>query len=172
MKQGRAKNPRKKVSRIDPQPAFKSRRQKIKGTMSAAALRNLMMDHFKAHAIKGELKPSRTYEVVEKSPTQMRIRTRGKNKSRVQLLSADLVSCKSLRYGQFRRVDLFWGVERKEMETDSRPHRSCSASENSDAHSVAMPEPEFTAGGDPVPVDTFISRGLGLSSRSRKEKSS
>ena len=146
--------------------------QSPNGHMSADELRSFLIEHFQAHAIKGALKPSRTYEVVETSPTKMRIRTRGRDSSRVQLLCADLVSCKSMRYGQFRRVDLFWGVQRKEIKAGPKPRRSRSTSENVVAHSVAMPEPEFTAGGDPIPVDTFISRGLGLPSRSRKEKSS
>ncbi|MDP8256628.1 MAG: hypothetical protein P9M14_12830 [Candidatus Alcyoniella australis] len=140
--------------------------------MSTAALQKFIMEHFQAHAIKGDLKPGRKYQVIETSPTQMIIRTRGKNSRRVQTLFADLVTCKSLRYGEFRRVDLFWGVGRKDKEAGAKPHRTKRAAADGDTFSVSIPVPEFTADGDPIPVDTFISSGLGLSARSRKEKAS
>ena len=146
------------------------RRQPVKsnGHMNAADLRIFLLDHFRAHALKGELKSGRIYQVIEASPTQLRIRTRGRSSSRVQTLFADLVSCKSLRYGEFRRVDLFWGVERKESEAGAQPSQSSRAAANGDTLSVSMPGPAFTAGGEPIPVDTFISRGLGLSRKERR----
>ncbi|HPQ72157.1 MAG TPA: hypothetical protein PKW95_23750 [bacterium] len=150
--------------------AIRTARKKRHGRMNAEAARQYVIDFFRAHAVKGDLKPSRTYEVVEQSPTKIKIATRNGHERSVQTLFADLVTCKSLKYGEFRRVDLFWGLERKEQEREFAPIHTTDIVIDDEA----LPEPVFTSSGTPLPVDAFMERSLvGRSSRkSRKEKAS
>ncbi|MBZ0271370.1 hypothetical protein K8I61_04995 [bacterium] len=141
--------------------------------MDAEAARQFLIDHFRAHAIKGELKPTRTYEVIEQDAAHLKICTRNGGGRWVQSLFADLVTCKSLKYGEFRRVDLFWGVERKGRDADAVFQFSTGATADDDTFRVSIPGPAFTPSGEPVPVDAFMARGSDRHSsrRSRKEKS-
>jgi len=142
--------------------------------MDVGAARQFLLDHFRAHAIKGELKPTRIYEVVERSSTKLKISTRNGDGRWVQTLFADLVTCKSLKFGEFRRVDLFWGVDRKNRDAEFTSRFSTGATANDDSFRVSIPGPAFTTSGEPVPVDAFMARGSDRhSSRcSRKEKAS
>ena len=142
------------------------------GRMDVGAARQFLLDHFRAHAIKGELKPTRIYEVVERSSTKLKISTRNSVGRWVQTLFADLVTCKSLKYGEFRRVDLIWGAERNEKQSDVALVYQTGRGTIDDSFSAPIPGPKFLPNGDPMPVDAFISRRLGPSHRSRKEKAS
>lgn len=133
--------------------------------MGDKACRQYILDYFNAHAIKGTINPSRTYEVVEQSSTQLKIRTRDKGGRSVQTLFADLMTCKSLKYGEFRRVDLFWGMQRKPEKTTATPSHSRGVSTNDGHHRGSIPGPTFLSNGELMPVDAFMSR------HSRKEKS-
>lgn len=150
--------------------AARTMQKKPNGRMNAEAARQYLIDHFGAHAIKGELKPSRTYQVIERSSSKIKIATRNGHGRSVQTLFADLVTCKSLKYGEFRRVNLFWGAERKEQEKDNAPFHATDVAVDDDS----FPEPAFTSGGTPLPVDAFMKRSLvGRSPRKpRKEKAS
>lgn len=140
--------------------------------MGDTACHQYILDHFNAHAIKGALKTDRTYEVVESSASQLRIRSRNKTGKSVQTLFADLKTCKSLKYGEFRRVDIFWGVERKT--DDDQVAWNCSGGDfcDDDSFDVSPPGPKFLPNGDLMPVDDFINRRIGKSKRSKKEKAS
>ncbi len=142
------------------------------GRMDVAAARQFLLDHFQAHAIKGDLKPGRTYEVVDPDPAHLKFRTRNHSGRYVQTLFADLVTCKSLNYGEFRRVDLFWGVNRNEQE-EGRASASNERAPSDDPVIHSIPPNEFYPNGEPVPVDAFMDRGLDgrFSGRFRKEKS-
>ena len=139
--------------------------------MSATECHQFLLDHFRAHAIKGDLKAHRTYEVIEPDSAHLKLRTRNQGGRYVQTLHADLVTCKSLKYGEFRRVDLFWGMERKEQEV-VRPASSDERAPSDDYVTPPIPPTEFYPSGEPVPVDAFMDRGIGgrLSGRFRKEK--
>lgn len=134
--------------------------------MGAKACRQYILDHFQAHAIKGTINPSRTYEVVEQSATKLKIRSRDKSGRSVQTLFADLMTCKSLKYGEFRRVDLFWGMPRKPENATAAPSRSGGVFTDDGHHRGSIPGPTFLSNGELMPVDAFISR------HSRKEKAS
>ena len=152
--------------------AVQAAQRKSNGRMDVGAARQFLLDHFRAHAIKGELKPTRIYEVVEWSSTKLKISTRNGNGRWVQTLFADLVTCKSLKYGEFRRVDLIWGVDRKNHDPEFSSRFSTGAAADDDSFSAPIPGPKFLPNGDPMPVDAFISRRLGPLHRSRKEKAS
>ena len=132
--------------------------------MNADETHKFILDHFKAHAIKGSLKPGRTYEVILAEPTQLKIRTRDKNGRSIQTLFADLKTCKSLKHGEFRRADLFWGMQQKNKSPDVSPTRSRGAVANDTSFGASIPGPTFLSNGDLMPVDAFINR------HSRKEK--
>ena len=134
--------------------------------MGAKACHQFILDHFKAHAIKGVLKPDRTYEVILAEQTQLKIRTRNKNGHWLQTLFASLQTCKSLKYGQFRRVDLFWGMQHKNNKPDVASTRSSRAVADDASFGASIPGPTFLSNGDLMPVDAFINR------HSRKEKAS
>ena len=134
--------------------------------MGATACHQFILDHFKAHAIKGVLKPDRTYEVVENGSTKLKIRSRSRNSNAIQTLFADLQTCKSLKYGQFRRVDLFWGMQHKNNKPDVASTRSSRAVADDASFGASIPGPTFLSNGDLMPVDAFINR------HSRKEKAS
>ncbi len=140
-------------------------------TMNDEEARQFILEFFRAHAIKGDLKPSRTYEVIEQNPAHLKLRTRNKNGRYVQTLFGDLVTCKSQRYGEFRRVDLLWGVERKNQDAAPIPFHSKRESTDDVPFSFSIPGPVFTPNGDPMPVDSFMAKSLSLTARSRKEKS-
>lgn len=140
--------------------------------MDAEAARRFLLDHFRAHAIKGTLKPTRTYEVVERSSYKLKISTRNGDGRWVQTLFADLVSCKSLKHGEFRRVDLFWGADRRGTEAAIKPRRSHGAIPDDEAIRSSIPGPMFLSNGELMPVDAFMNRRLGLSRRNRKDKAS
>ena len=132
--------------------------------MDATACQQFILGHFKAHAIKGALKPERTYEVILAEPTQLKIRTRNKKGLWMQTLFADLKTCKSLKYGQFRRVDLFWGMQHKNIKPDVASTRSGGAVVGDTSFGASIPGPTFLSNGELMPVDAFINR------HSRKEK--
>ena len=132
--------------------------------MNVDETHKFILDHFKAHAIKGSLKPGRIYEVLLAEPTHLKIRTRDKNGRSNQTLFADLQTCKSLKYGQFRRVDLFWGMPRKPEKTTAAPSHSRSGFTDDGHHRGSIPGPTFLSNGELMPVDAFMSR------HSRKEK--
>ena len=132
--------------------------------MGAKAIRQYIVDYFGAHAIKGSLIPDRIYEVVDTDETKIKISTRNKNGRWLQTLFADLVTCKSLKHGQFRRVDLFWGLQRKPDRRDAAPSKSNGATPRDESIRQAVPGPKFLSNGELMPVDAFISR------HSRKEK--
>ena len=44
--------------------------------MNAAEAERFWLSHFRAPAIRGDLQPSRTYEVVEPDPAHLKFRTR------------------------------------------------------------------------------------------------
>jgi len=140
--------------------------------MGATECHQFILDYFHAHAIKGDLKQSRTYEVIEKDASHLKIRTRNKDGRSIQTLFADLMACKSLKYGEFRRVDLFWGMERKNSDADIKPLLSSGAAANDDSFRASIPGPTYLPNGELMPVDTFMSRRLGPAKRSRKEKAS
>lgn len=142
------------------------------GHMDSDAARRFLLDHFRAHAIKGELKPTRTYEVVEWSSTKLKISTRNGDGRWVQTLFADLITCKSLKYGEFRRVDLFWGADRRDFEAAARPRLLKRATSADGAIRSSIPGPTFLPDGELMPVDTFMSHRLGPARRARKEKAS
>ncbi|HPQ72315.1 MAG TPA: hypothetical protein PKW95_24560 [bacterium] len=150
--------------------AARTARKKSSERMNAQAIRQFLIEYFQAHAVKGDLKPSRTYEVIERTSSKIKITTRNGHERSVQTLFADLVTCKSLKYGEFRRVDLFWGAERKEQEKYSAPSISSIDITEDDS----FPAPEFTSSGAPLPVDAFMKQSLAgrPSRKSRKEKAS
>ena len=129
--------------------------------MNVDEARKFIMKHFQAHAIKGELKPGRIYDIVEKSPSKLRIRSRGNNGDWHQNLLVDLVTCTSLKYGQFRRADIFWQWKKKD---EDPAHTPCSSNGGfhtaPDPISLALEFDEFDADGLPLAVDQFIERGL------------
>ncbi len=139
--------------------------------MGATECHQFILDYFRAHAIKGDLKPTRIYEVIENDPSHLKIRTRNKNGRSVQTLFADLMTCKSTKHGEFRRVDLFWGVERKSDDAEIKPRLSTRATSEDDSFHAPIPGPKFLPNGDPMPVDTFMAR-LRRAKRNRKEKAS
>ncbi len=143
-----------------------------KKKMNADEIRRFILDFFHAHAIKGDLKPTRTYVVIEQDPAHLKIRTRNKNGRYVQTLFADLVTCKSQRYGEFRRVDLIWGVNRNEQD-GVRESTTNDRAPSDDPVIHSIPPNEFYPNGAPVPVDAFMDRGLDgrFSGRFQKEKS-
>lgn len=148
-----------------------ARVEKKNGAMAAETCRRFLLDYFRAHAIQGVLKPTRKYEVLERTPIHLKIRTRNKDGRYVQTLFADLMTCKSMRYGEFRRVDLLWGVERKNQDAERASYASKSESTDDLPFSKTIPGPVFGPNGDPMPVDSFMAKNLGLSVGSRKEKS-
>ena len=140
--------------------------------MGATECHQFILEYFRAHAIKGTLKPSRIYEVVERSSTKLKISTRNGNGRWVQTLFADLITCKSLKYGEYRRVDLFWGVDRRDTEAVIRPRHSSGAVADDETIRSSIPGPTFLSNGELMPVDAFMNRRLGLSQRNRKDKAS
>jgi len=143
--------------------------------MEVTTMRQFILRYFQAHAIKGTLKPGRTYKVISQSESQLKISTHARDGRTLQTLSADLVTCRSQKYGEFRRVDLFWGVERRAKDEGFIPMGSAGpADDDDDADRVAVPDPAFAAGGALLPVDAFIARGADRdpSHRSPKEKAS
>jgi len=132
--------------------------------MNKKRIKQFILDHFRAHAIKGEIKPGRTYEVVEHDSTKLRIRSRSRNGNSIQTLFASLQTCKSLKYGQFRRVDLFWGMQHKNNKPDVASTRSDGAVVDDISFGSSIPDPTFLSNGELMPVDAFINR------HSRKEK--
>jgi len=134
--------------------------------MGDKACHQFILDHFKAHAIKGSLKPGRTYEVVVAETNRLKIRTRDKNGRSIQTLFADLQTCKSLKYGQFRRVDLFWGMQNKNQNPDAAPSKSGGSVADDSSIGASIPGPTFLSNGELMSVDAFMSR------HARKEKAS
>ena len=132
--------------------------------MNVDETHKFILDHFKAHAIKGSLKPGRIYEVLLAEPTHLKIRTRDKNGRSIQALFADLKTCKSLKYGEFRRVDLIWGMQHKNIKPDVTSTRSGGAVVDDISFGASIPGPTFLFNGELMPVDAFINR------HSRKEK--
>ena len=132
--------------------------------MSIDVIGKFILDHFQAHAIKGILKPGRTYEVLEKDSTKLKIRSHSRNGNSIQTLFASLQTCKSLKYGQFRRVDLFWGMQHKNNKPDVASTRSNGAAADDASFGASIPDPTFLSNGELMPVDAFINR------HSRKEK--
>jgi len=128
--------------------------------MNANEITKRISDHFRPIAVTGDIKPSRAYEIVESEPTRLKIRTRSRDGKVVQSLFATLMTCKSLRHGEFRRVDLAWGMERKGKDRevnspDERPGR------DNEFELDVLPYVE-PASDDPfVPVDKFMARGFG-----------
>ncbi len=140
--------------------------------MNANEITQHISDHFRPHSVKGDLKPSRGYEIVESEPSRLKIRTRSRDGKVIQSLFANLMTCRSLRHGEFRRVDLAWGVERKgkdrEVELpDERPGRDDEFDLGILPRFDAMPD------GYPMPVDAFMARGFNghFSHRICREKS-
>ncbi len=134
-------------------------------TIDALQMRQHILTYFRAHVIKGVLKPDRTYEVVENDSTKLKIRSRSRNGNSIQTLFASLQTCKSLKYGQFRRVDLFWGMQHNNKKPDVASTRPTNGSVTDDTSlSVSIPGPTFLSNGELMPVDAFINR------HSRKEK--
>ena len=128
--------------------------------MNANEITKRISDHFRPNAIKGDIKPSRAYKIVENEPTRLKIRSRSRDGKVVQSLFASLMTCKSLRHGEFRRVDLAWGMERKgkDREVESpgeRPGR------DDEFELDALPYIEPASDGFLVPVDKFMARGFG-----------
>jgi hypothetical protein len=126
--------------------------------MDAIHLKQFILSHFQAHAINGSIRPDRTYEIIATEPKRLKFRTRNKYGHFLQTLFADLVTCKSLKYGQFRRVDLFWGLQQKNGKSDSRNSRSKITILENESVSQSIPGPEFLSNGDLMPVDAFMSR--------------
>ncbi len=141
--------------------------------MNANKITRLISDHFQPHAVKGDLKPSRGYEVVESDPCRLKIRTRSRDGKVVQSLFATLMTCRSMRHGEFRRVDLAWGVERKGKDRAVEPLNE-RPGQDGEFELNALPYVEPTADGFLVPVDKFMARGLSghFSRRTRREKAS
>lgn len=140
--------------------------------MGTTECHQFILDYFHAHTIKGQLKPSRTYEVIERSSTKLKISTRNGNGRSVQTLFADLITCKSLKYGEFRRVDLFWGADRRDTEVSSRPRHSGYSTAGDDAIHSSIPGPAFLSNGEPMPVDTFLDRRVARLKRVQKDRAS
>ncbi|HPQ70099.1 MAG TPA: hypothetical protein PKW95_13300 [bacterium] len=141
--------------------------------MNANEITKRISDHFRPNAIKGDLKPSRAYEIVESEPARLKIRTRTRDGKVIQSLFATLMTCKSQRHGEFRRVDLAWGMERKgkdrEVESpDEKPGR------DDEFELDAMPYVEPASDDSFVPVDKFMAHGFGghSSCRIRRRKAS
>ena len=119
-----------------------------------------ILDYFQAHAIKGDLKPGRIYDVIEKSPTRLRIRSRGKTGTWRQNLLIDLVTCKSMVHGEFRRANIFWQWKRKDEKSFSKPTPTNGGLDAApDPIAIALGFDEFDSNGLPLEVDRFIERG-------------
>ena len=128
--------------------------------MNEKQIRQFILDHFRAHAIKGDLKPGRIYDVIEKSPTKLRIRSRVKTGHWRQNLLVDLVTCKSMVHGEFRRANIFWQSKRKDEDSLSNPYPTNGGIRSpSNPIAIALDFEQFDADGVPLEVDRFIERG-------------
>ena len=132
--------------------------------MTALEAEAYIRERLRVHAIRGELRPGRDYQVASASPTAIRFVTRnGGGKTRA--LRVELVTCRSLRLGEFRRANLFWAEPRKEepippLDPNPRAADPSAPVEIRDLFDLQIPA--VHPDGSPLAVDEFLAEGFAV----------
>ena len=134
--------------------------------MTAREAEAHIREHLAVHAIRGDLKPGRTYRVAEETATSIRFVTRNGKSNRCQTLRVELVTCRSLRFGEYRRANLYWAEPRREEPTDfspapGKPRKDPAAPVDLRALRNAA-DPPAHADGTPMAVDELMGRGFAV----------
>ena len=134
--------------------------------MNAREAEAYIRERLRVHAIRGELQPDRTYRVASESATSIRFVT-WTARSRFRALRVELVTCRSLRFGEFRRANLFWAEPRRDSAPESQWYGDGRRTEEPPVpveirELLDLDIPAAHPDGSPLAVDEFLAEGFAV----------